>query len=712
MKRSLTLLALSFSLFACDPATNPPSSRIKRVVRLNIMDTKFLQLDDGSQYGMGENLFNRLTTVLENSNHFVVLVEENLPKALAKKSYDPSDRLHFDFAPIPAADFRASVEGLSFTHGSRGTKRFAGYNSDFHTPWNDGSFGNKNEFPPRSLEMARSWFGTSFNPIGNETENTISGVDAGEEGEMNLLIGDIHYRRDKFFAQARVHTELRLLAENIVSDRNIDANGSGFLFAMGLGWNGISVEFGIKRNDALKQTFDYEVDGIARDIQTQLEKIPFRTRVESYGEQGIILNAGRREGIRVGDIFVQKTGDAITTLKVMESFQIGSRVEVVNGGGSSVQQGDIVTLREPGHADTHAISPKGTEKHTVQNSTITLDPPEFSSADNYANHGLQAKSSMLLPWLLDRWAQYDQDIKTRNDIPARNNLVSKAKGQWNTNMIQIAEAWSKAGTMGDGVKVAIIDSGVDYNHNNLYDALDRKNVGWDFMSFDERPFDDNSHGTAIAGIIAAQGIGSEAVGIAPHAKLLAYKIFNPYGETTSAALYAAFDRAIKDGARIIVTAWSTQNKTACIEAAIQLAEQYGVLVVTGAGDRGDDLTKNPYYPAILNTHNNVITVSALNASGALSTMSGRYSNYGAGIVDIAAPGENLSVLAPRSLYINRSGTDLAAAHVAGVAALLAAKNPGAKASDIKQALLSACTQQDSLSGVITRGCVLNAAQVF
>ncbi|RZA07818.1 MAG: peptidase, partial [Proteobacteria bacterium] len=114
-------------------------------------------------------------------------------------------------------------------------------------------------------------------------------------------------------------------------------------------------------------------------------------------------------------------------------------------------------------------------------------------------------------------------------------------------------------------------------------------------------------------------------------------------------------------------------------------------------------------PASYNLKPNVLTVTAIDQAGKLGTASGRFSNYGLGAVDLAAPGIGLEVLSPRSDYLQRSGTDLAAAHVAGAAALLWQKNPAASAGVVKDMLLRGARRDADLAGQITEGRVLDIA---
>ncbi len=707
----LALLAVG-ALPACkkkDPP--PPPPRVKKVVRVHVMDTRWIELDDGSRYGMGENLYNRLVSRLKENDHFVVVVDEPWSKAgmastLAKQVQEtaPSDRLKFDFAPFVVADFSASVEELTFSHGSRGAKRFAGFRRDFYTPWNNGTFDGANEFPARNTDLSRSWFGSTFDPQSQDGFDTIAGVDSGEQGEFNIIIANIHYRRDRFVATGSLNTNLQFLIDGDNHRSQIDVGGTGFLFALGAGWKQISVEFGIARRTALSKVFDKSADRLVDEIQDQMKATKFRSRIEKVSEEGMILNAGRREGIRVGDQFEIRGASGTTRLKVKEAFHIGSIVEVVSGP-TAVAAGDIVTIiDEPVEAKKTRVlaSVVSTPKKS-----ISVDLPEFSDPDGGAM--VDAKNTVLLPYLLWRWSQYDQEIEQGVSFEGPKGDWNKAESQWNSRMIQLADAWKSAPNRGAGVKVAIIDSGVDYNHKNLGGAFSRSYAGIDYISMDLRPFDDNSHGTGVAGVVAARGADKDPVGIAPGAGLLAYRAFNPWGETTSGALYASAERAIQDGARIILLGWDTRATSKSLTGIVELAARHGVLVVTSAGDNGHDIDQGPRWPASLSVNPHVITVASVNSAGALSTTSGRYSNFGEASVDIAAPGERIEVLAPRSTYLQRSGTDLAAAHVAGVAALVLGQNPNLSAPELKSRILQGATVSPSLQGKVGGGRLLNAS---
>ena len=718
---ALSLLLLS---------TTPAFAASKRVVRLGAIQTKWIELDDGSRYGLGENLYQKLAGRLEQSGKFVVMLDEfEKPKGrMANLALAPdSDRLHFDFAAIPSAEFKADVQEVTFSHGSRGLRRFAGFKGIFRNRFNDGSASILNEFPARSLDIVSGWFGSTFDAIGTDPSSTITGVDTGGEGEFNVVYAGMNYRRDSFDATSRILASTMWLAENQLHKTKITITGSGFLLALGATFKGVSAEFGVVRRTALKQTFDQSLDKLAAEIETQLYSIPFRTRIEKVGKEGVILNAGRREGIKVGDVFLHRASGTTTPLRVKEVFQIGSIVSF--DGAPDLASGDTVQLDEGKPAAPAARAARlamvaaaaepsaGSElpdnrqvgvpeEPVAKSSSIHFEMPEFHEADGSITKGLSAKS-LLLPIYAFRYFQYDQAVVGNISSGPQGNLDSYAYWQWNLKNSGAIAPFAKKIT-GKGAVVAVIDSGVDYNHSNLGAAFKRTEVGYDFISFDYRPFDDNSHGTAIAGIIAGQGVQGKPMGLAPGARLLSYKVFDPYGQTTSAAVYGAVDQAITDGAKIIVCGWDTRRDSQSLRDAIAYAESKGVLVVAGAGDKGVNASDFPSYPAALHDHANVISVTALDKAGKLSTKTGRWANYGVGAVDIAAPGVDIDTLAPRNNYLTRSGSDLAAAHVAAAAALVLEANPTFTAAQLKRAILEGARHDAALDGAVGGGRVLDA----
>jgi len=141
------------------------------------------------------------------------------------------------------------------------------------------------------------------------------------------------------------------------------------------------------------------------------------------------------------------------------------------------------------------------------------------------------------------------------------------------------------GIDGTGIKVAIIDTGVDYNHPDLFGwGPDGKVIGgFNFIHEDEPPLDTNGHGTQVAGVIAADG---QIVGIAPKAKILAYKVSEDGEGVSSELIIRAIEKAIEDGADIINISLGVNKTNTAIDRAVNDALEKEIFVVTAAGNDG------------------------------------------------------------------------------------------------------------------------------
>ena len=141
------------------------------------------------------------------------------------------------------------------------------------------------------------------------------------------------------------------------------------------------------------------------------------------------------------------------------------------------------------------------------------------------------------------------------------------------------------GIDGSGIKIAVIDTGVDFNHPDLFGwGPDGKVVGgYNFIQRGEPPLDKNGHGTQVAGVIAADG---QATGIAPKAKILAYKVSEDGEGVSSELIIEAIEMAIEDGADIINISLGVNKTNSKIERAVNHALEKEIFVVTAAGNDG------------------------------------------------------------------------------------------------------------------------------
>ena len=265
--------------------------------------------------------------------------------------------------------------------------------------------------------------------------------------------------------------------------------------------------------------------------------------------------------------------------------------------------------------------------------------------------------------------------------------------------IDAPEGWHR--TRGQGVVVAVIDSGVDVAHPDLAaniwtnSAEDCGNGidddgngyvddcnGWDFANGIPSVTDFIGHGTHVAGIIAAEadnGIG--IAGVAYEAKVMALKIGD--GTPSLSAGLEAIAYAIDNGARVINASWVVDDANAApfLDAAIAAAADAGVLFVAAAGNEPVDIDTTPFYPAA-SPHDNVISVAASTPTDTPAS----WSAFGGTNVDLFAPGEHIISTVPGGYGIY-SGTSMAAPMVAAAAALLWAATPEATYAEVKGALL-------------------------
>ncbi len=221
--------------------------------------------------------------------------------------------------------------------------------------------------------------------------------------------------------------------------------------------------------------------------------------------------------------------------------------------------------------------------------------------------------------------------------------------------IDAPEAWDTA-TGSSGIVVAVIDSGVDYNHpdlaNNIWsnsDETEGNSVdddgngyvddirGWDFVDNDNDPIDPNGHGTHVAGTIAAEGNNDLGiVGVCWIAKIMPLRALDAVGVGTVAQEIEAINYAKDNGAHVINASLAGPDVSRLEEDAIESATSAGILFVAGAGNDGTDNDSTPVYPASYDI-SGIIAVAATNQNDSLAW----YSNYGATSVDVAAPGSNI-----------------------------------------------------------------------
>jgi subtilisin family serine protease len=314
------------------------------------------------------------------------------------------------------------------------------------------------------------------------------------------------------------------------------------------------------------------------------------------------------------------------------------------------------------------------------------------------------------------WSELDSFKQIVASVPND----TKYSQQWAPADINLPAAWNIS-TGSRNVVVAVIDSGVDYtdpdlaaniwtNPNASRDGFSGDVHGYNFVSNNGKPMDDNGHGTHVAGIIGAVGNNGQGVaGVNWNVTIMPLKFLDSTGSGyTSDAIrainYATMERTQYGvNVRVINASWSSSIADPGLSAAIQAAGNAGIMFVAAAGNSAANNDLSPQYPASFGLPNEV-SVAASDSNNNL----GVFSDYGANSVNLAAPGVSIYSTLPGGKYGFLSGTSMATPEVAGVAALAWAADPNATVAQVRNALLQGVDKIPALAGKVSSGGRLDA----
>jgi subtilisin family serine protease len=300
------------------------------------------------------------------------------------------------------------------------------------------------------------------------------------------------------------------------------------------------------------------------------------------------------------------------------------------------------------------------------------------------------------------------------------------------NGMDIINAYQNFGSaQGEPVVVAVVDTGVDYNHEDLKDVMwvNEGEIPGNGIDDDGNGYvddvhgintlvrdsegratgdmmDKHSHGTHVSGTIGAtQNNGTGIAGVASNVRIMGIRAVPNSGDETDVDVAESFIYAAKHGAKIINCSFGKKHNEGGMlvsETIEHIGKEYGVLVVAAAGNESSNNDRSKKYPASFENEN-LLVVASSTKRGRLSY----FSNYGIKSVDVAAPGSSIYSTTPGNRYSNMSGTSMASPNTAGLAAEILARRPELSPVELKKVIMDTVSSNRRYTSKVVSGGLIN-----
>ncbi|MGD1911129.1 MAG: S8 family peptidase [Rivularia sp. (in: cyanobacteria)] len=388
---------------------------------------------------------------------------------------------------------------------------------------------------------------------------------------------------------------------------------------------------------------------------------------------------------------------AIASIDELNYNQTQNNISLLNNSSSySDTDNSIVNTPEsnPNNSNVTVVD------NNIQLTSETTSQTNYSAQDYYT-------------WEVDNNATSNQSYNSENGYGLINaaEAVAKVIGEdtfadvadkgakySGADAVNAPEAWAQ-GYTGEGVVVAVLDTGVDYNHNDLNNNIWTNNgeianngidddgngytddyYGWNFDGNNNNTMDVNGHGTHISGTIAGTKNDFGVTGIAYDAQIMPVKVLDDFGSGSNNSVSNGIYYAVDNGADVINLSLAGSFPSPKIEAAIEYASDRGVTVVMAAGNNGEG---KPSYPARYADEYG-IAVGAVDNNQNMADFSNRAGSES--LTYVTAPGVDIYSTLPDNKYDFYSGTSMATPHISGVVALMLSANPSFDSKLIRQTL--------------------------
>ena len=367
----------------------------------------------------------------------------------------------------------------------------------------------------------------------------------------------------------------------------------------------------------------------------------------------------------------------------------------------------------------------------LENELNSQEGIEYTQKDFYSGKRMMPKHELLdeATVMLKSFTEFNFDFASFNDPHA-----SKLWAFGANNGMSVSEAYDTLPNKdAEEIVVAVVDTGVDHNHEDLKDIMwkNEGEIAGNGIDDDNNGYIDDIHGintlvrdaqgratmntmashwhgTHVAGTIAAtQNNGIGIAGVAKNVKIMAIRTVPDDADELDSDIVEGFLYAAKHGARLINCSFGKANNEGGMvvrDTINEIGKKYNTLVVASAGNdsMGDfgrhDNDVSPKFPASFDSEN-LLVVASTTSAGAFSS----FSNIGPRTVDIAAPGSNIYSTINGNQYSMASGTSMASPNTTGVAAMVLGFYPTLSATELKEVLMKSVTKVSSFSGKIVSG---------
>ncbi len=377
-------------------------------------------------------------------------------------------------------------------------------------------------------------------------------------------------------------------------------------------------------------------------------------------------------------------GEYIIKFRTSKTIGVGGNLRAMGKLGASVSVKTVFGLSNMMHVKISSVAAKNAlaENPDVEflepNYILSVNPSEVSAlgsapqpTDDYVQSGADTKVRVSDSWAIQK--PYNQGSKVvvaviDTGLDTTHELFSQSGGVW-SNTAEINGA-----------------AGVDDDGNGFVDDK----YGWNFNGGNANVYDDNDHGTHVAGIIL--GVGQDVVAYPVReskVRIMPLKFLDADGSGSTSNAVSAIYYAVRNGAKVINNSWGGSSYSQALHEAYTYAYNNGVVIASAAGNSNSNNDSVAMYPANLDTPNNIVVAASDNNDARAS-----FSNYGQTSVSVAAPGVRIlssvpgtGCLAP-GCYQLMSGTSMATPFVAGLAALILREAPQLSAYQVKSLIVS------------------------